>query len=911
MFGEIRIERRGFMKKVVKFSVLVCIVITLLTVITGTVFAATVDVIPGQVQITNSSGTGNFAEGVYTATVTSNSKWIASTNNITIINNSSNKAEISFNYKAEGYSSFSIPNSSNSSGNYSVILEGGGSVKITIKAKNATATLTLTDISYTAVASEIDVNIKYDNTLGEVTENGASVEANGNVVIGNAGVELTATPINGAEFIGWVDEKGFIRSQSATYTQFPDMFTTLEALFYKDSKPFFMIDDKYIFNDLNIAAQSGKKVVLMRDAVLPAGNYTIPSGTTLLIPFDAANTMYDTKPGSDESTYTNVKPKPYKTLTMVNGTNITVNGAISISAKQSCKIGYNGAPVGAYGLVSMEDGSAITVNSGGNLYVWGYIAGSGKITAKSGATVYEDFQVRDWRGGDATSSMIDKPQRVFPMSQYYVQNIQVPLTLEAGAVENGYMSITVTVLGVQGSAIPFVGPNGMFRINSGSITKDYDEATDRLVIDVDGTLDMASLSLSMNLGLLVGTKTVNSQNYTLPINGNITLHVNSGSKINISQEMALLPGGVINVYGGAECTVSSGSKIFIYDGDEWGKYHYPHKNEVTPAAYAHNRKYTRSDSDVVDAEIYIEGIVDSYAGNVYITKSGANIHGAEGGLVKIKPDTETTVTYYATQDSDKNVSFHEIPVTTAKIKNADGKYVDPELIDCSFEYKYSNGKWIPENAEHTNIVVTEAIEPTCTNAGQTEGSQCLTCGTVIQELEELSALGHDFSAEWTIDIEPTCTTDGSKSHHCTRCSEKSDVTTIDMLGHSYGDWIKVDGNTHKRICECEDVEVVPHTFVGLYCSECGCEKRVTSSEYRIENEKLIINTSFILNVPDNTQIIIATYNSSGKLLNISHRSRYLLEEITLPATDVAKIKVFAWDGFDTMAPISFIEEIEI
>ena len=45
----------------------------------------------------------------------------------------------------------------------------------------------------------------------------------------------------------------------------------------------------------------------------------------------------------------------------------------------------------------------------------------------------------------------------------------------------------------------------------------------------------------------------------------------------------------------------------------------------------------------------------------------------------------------------------------------------------------------------------------------------------------LNAVGHDYSKEWTIDKEATYYEDGSKSHHCSRCDAKIDVTVIPRL----------------------------------------------------------------------------------------------------------------------------------
>lgn len=47
--------------------------------------------------------------------------------------------------------------------------------------------------------------------------------------------------------------------------------------------------------------------------------------------------------------------------------------------------------------------------------------------------------------------------------------------------------------------------------------------------------------------------------------------------------------------------------------------------------------------------------------------------------------------------------------------------------------------------------------------------------------EEITPLGHDFSDEYTLDIEPDYLTSGEKSRHCIRCEERCDITEIDRL----------------------------------------------------------------------------------------------------------------------------------
>lgn len=70
---------------------------------------------------------------------------------------------------------------------------------------------------------------------------------------------------------------------------------------------------------------------------------------------------------------------------------------------------------------------------GGKLYCWGYITGKGLVELKNGATEYEGFQLTCWRGGTAALNMNKNEQRVFPLSQYYIQNIETQLKINYGA----------------------------------------------------------------------------------------------------------------------------------------------------------------------------------------------------------------------------------------------------------------------------------------------------------------------------------------------------------------------------------------------------------------------------------------------------------------------------------------------
>ena len=80
----------------------------------------------------------------------------------------------------------------------------------------------------------------------------------------------------------------------------------------------------------------------------------------------------------------------------------------------------------------------------------------------------------------------------------------------------------------------------------------------------------------------------------------------------------------------------------------------------------------------------------------------------------------------------------------------------------------------------------ETKAPTCTEAGE-KTYTCTRCDKT--KTEEVAALGHAYSDEWTVDKEASCEEAGSKSHHCTRsgCDSKTDVTVIEALGHEWGE----------------------------------------------------------------------------------------------------------------------------
>lgn len=100
----------------------------------------------------------------------------------------------------------------------------------------------------------------------------------------------------------------------------------------------------------------------------------------------------------------------------------------------------------------------------------------------------------------------------------------------------------------------------------------------------------------------------------------------------------------------------------------------------------------------------------------------------------------------------------------------------------------------------------------CTTGGQ-KTRKCEICGYTEYEDTDIDPDAHEWEENYTIDKEPTCTTEGSKSIHCSRCDATKDSTVIPVTDHTYGEWEVVTPST------CTENGVKKHA-----CIHCGFEQ---------------------------------------------------------------------------------------
>ena len=480
-------------------------------------------------------------------------------------------------------------------------------------------------------------------------------------------------------------------------------------------------------------------IIMTNDYTMPAGYYTLPVNATLIIPM--SNEQETTYPiinrvsNNSASGTPYVTPTEFRRLTFANDVNMDVYGLIEITGTQRASDdAYATLPHGPYGHLVMNEGSRMTLQNGSELRVWGYMTGKGETDARRGAVVREQFQMGDWKGGSVSFSMLSaEDTRVFPITQYYIQNIESPVKYHPGAVLSTTTSVSANYgsIGMTAMAndIKVVGVSGqhtaMFLMDQEAdaentwVRKWYDAEHDVQTYEVNSGAHLGSMVL--DLGKL-GTQplVMNSGYFVLPLTNNMKIHLLSGM-MDFTQTTSLLPGAevevdkesVIKIVNNSDPNVYSGS-LYVYDADDWsyagGKGdvantfytkvvpYSPSFDGITPNGKPNKRSETTKPAD---AKINVHGSFDTGQGAVYTTPGGANIFSSNedaGTFVFSNNAPSDASDVYQYVMTSKTSGHYEAPVaaTSAQLKNGAGaaeSYTATTGTGANQVYMYKDNEW--------------------------------------------------------------------------------------------------------------------------------------------------------------------------------------------------------------------------
>lgn len=675
------------------------------------------------------------------------------TSTLTISNNSGKKAILSFDYKIQlNEGSITIAGKTiEQNGNHSQTLDKDAAIEVQItsgEGKNKTTTIEMTNVN---LETERGLTVTF-----QPAENGSYTVDNETITkdrnynkSSTTPYRVRATPNEGYQFLGWYDvtNGSYLQGGANSDIYVSSDNSTVKAIFKAKGTTFQEGTSDLKWDDLNDAIISTRnngsgQITLLKSCTI-SGEYTIPSGVTLLIPCDKDHTVFTEMPGTIGMKPAEKKQEVYTKLTMESGTKLVVNGAISVAAKVStANSSYTALPAGEFGQIEMQEGASIVLESSSNLYCWGFITGKGDVIAKSGATVYEEFQIADYRGGTVTNNLNTK-KLTFPFSQYYVQNIEARLEIQYGAVEKAVCRMHAADGFPADITLPFIAKDGggLFNLTgeNSKFVKWYDPKTERVSYEVYDDAKLSSISFTLKIILPV---TVDSANFNLPIMQNTTINVKSGTTT-IDQSLCLIPGSQVIIDEGATVKIASGKSLFVYDRSDWvykewdketinvnGQQipRYAYSGFTHPGTDFRPEYYTPSRSsdnskcwtphfttaDMKDVKFDINGTLN-VAGKLYTTAGGADITSSLGsGKVVLSAAAPTgdakTYQYMQNRKTDYDPStkeyktkapeYKEINATPARLHNADDSYTATAGSKAGDTFTYCTGsecvgKWVP------------------------------------------------------------------------------------------------------------------------------------------------------------------------------------------------------------------------
>ena len=498
---------------------------------------------------------------------------------------------------------------------------------------------------------------------------------------------LTAVAENGGRFYGWVDGSDNFLTNNTTYSFTISSDTTLKAVFAQDGSyvarrngVFYTDADGGLAQALD-DARTGDIVVMLEDQELEE-DATVPAGVKLYIPYSAdfdadGNADGVTTSGSyyQASKTIATAAKTYRTLTINSGVALLVNGTLNIGGVIGYPSqNYQGHTSGWHGKI--ENNGAIVIGNDGTLDCWGFITGSGTVTAQNGANVYEPFIVYDFAGGWNTVELYFSNQS--PFKQYAMQNIQTRLVINSGAKLYARCNLWASSQ-YNKTDVVFIGEGGLFQLAGGAtVTRSYDET--KFIptnADIGKTTYVFDGGMTVNyMSLVVMGVRVSTEDVDFPIPYNTDLVLRNGNYF--PGKLKLMPGATLVVESDANLIVDK--TLYVLDGliqsDMSGK-SYPSTETLQNAGFSASGQLFVNGAMTVKQGAIFGGVIQTCAEGDTATvtiEQGANVN-------------KTGVRDGAVGSYDVNTSIFDLPARMYIYDAAEQAYT---LMELTAETTYSS-----------------------------------------------------------------------------------------------------------------------------------------------------------------------------------------------------------------------------
>lgn len=533
--------------------------------------------------------------------------------------------------------------------------------KVTLVLQKATVTLAqnLFEFNYDGASHEISTTVRYNNI--EVTEPYTlTFEKN---MFSAAGTHKTTATLTADNF-ALSDNVVYVKVKGVKVGN--NYYTIEDALLESksgDTVEFISAAKEVSFAPLDIAT-----------AIYADNAYrTVKAGVTLKLASDEDSSATIGTPtyGAGSARYVDTDSSKIKYKLILNEStvlevygNILIQGLLGFSGQQ----GYQGHTSGNHSQI-INNGT-INLNNGAKLDLRGYIKGTGKIEARSGATVYSPFVVRDFRGGSSSAGTYYSG--VSPFNVYEMPNIQCLYGVNYGATHTAYMDLFGGGKHNNVTNNAIASNSAVIILKEGSrLIKTYDRDSEKSTLTIYGNVELGDLSME------VSGATIKMSDVRFPIPWNYTINIGDGivaTSFDAKYDYKIMTGATVNVKKNA--TVKLTGTVVIYKeftDQAFGGWVYPNKE---PAKFC------------VEGEVSVNG-------KTSISKAGiaGEITGLNGGKVIIGK-------YVNLQLSSKEghatnilpTSFVKVATisATAELVNADGNKI---TAATNKTYNYNNGTW--------------------------------------------------------------------------------------------------------------------------------------------------------------------------------------------------------------------------